>query len=175
MKAVLYIVILEYSLYSKLSCCIRFIHYYSVRNPIGWLVSWLIMSTVEGQHLSDTCEFAGALTQSIEPNICNSRVHNHYETFSRWGWYWYSWYFCFLSTHQAQEETENHITGTSQMQNFSQDDGQYSHLWINRSFWGTSLTKQILCSGWYVALSLYMNWICRGRVLTVGVCVCVCV
>ena len=26
MKAVLYIVILEYSLYSKLSCCIRFIH-----------------------------------------------------------------------------------------------------------------------------------------------------
>ena len=25
-KAVLYIVILEYSLYSKLSCCIRFIH-----------------------------------------------------------------------------------------------------------------------------------------------------
>lgn len=29
---------------------------------------------------------------------------------------------------QAQEETENHITGTSQMQNFSQDDGQYSHL-----------------------------------------------
>ncbi|XP_066026534.1 short transient receptor potential channel 4-like isoform X3 [Pocillopora verrucosa] len=29
---------------------------------------------------------------------------------------------------QAQEETENHITGTSQMQNFSQDDGQDSHL-----------------------------------------------
>ena len=28
-KAVLYIVILEYSLYSKLSCCIRFIHTYS--------------------------------------------------------------------------------------------------------------------------------------------------
>ncbi|CAH3128022.1 unnamed protein product [Pocillopora meandrina] len=29
---------------------------------------------------------------------------------------------------QAQEETENHITGTSQMQNFPQKDGQDSHL-----------------------------------------------
>ena len=125
-----------------------------------------------GQYLSDTCEFTCALTQSIEPIICNSRVHNHYETFSRWGWYWYSWYFCFLSTHQAQEETENHITGTSQMQNFSQDDGQYSHSWINRSFWRISLTKQILCSGWYVALSLFELNLQRACVDCGSVCVC---
>ena len=31
-KAVLYIVILEYSLYSKLSCCIRFIQVHIVKN-----------------------------------------------------------------------------------------------------------------------------------------------
>ena len=63
MKAVLYIVILEYSLYSKLSCCIRFIH---VR-PLAALNLLLATPNISPiVHRERVCIF-------IEAHVCVSR------------------------------------------------------------------------------------------------------
>ena len=79
-----------------------------------------------GQFLSNNCEFACALTQSIEPIVTDGIIiKTHFLGQADTGIHDI---FSFLSTHQAQEETENYIAVTSQMQNFTEDDGQDTHL-----------------------------------------------
>ena len=92
MKAVLYIVILEYSLYSKLSCCIRFIHptsfcFREADSTIGALDFILsviragyripFISTPPPHHSknnSSALEEPGFVAEAISELLCENRV-----------------------------------------------------------------------------------------------------